>query len=145
VASLSHQGERFEITEGAELAIYRIVFDALENSREHSDAGSSISVDFSWVDEGMQLLVKDNGIEHANRTRKSLAEAAGEEISVDYDAEEDLQALVQPIVGRSITAMRERAALFDGAIEAIRIPGVGFTISAIFPRLKAVASRKLGS
>jgi signal transduction histidine kinase len=145
VASLSHQGDRFEITEGAELAIYRIVFDALENSREHSDAGSSISVDFSWVDEGMQLLVKDNGIEHANRTRKSLAEAAGEEISVDYDAEEDLQALVQPIVGRSITAMRERAALFDGAIEATRIPGVGFTISAIFPRLKAVASRKLGS
>jgi len=140
-ANLSHQGDRFEITEGAELAIYRIVFDAIENSKQHSPAGTSISVDFSWVDEGMQILVKDNGIENANRARRAISDVSGEDISLDYDSDEDLQALTQPIVGPSITAMRERAALFDGAVEATRVPGVGFTVSAIFPLLRSVAGR----
>jgi signal transduction histidine kinase len=121
--------------------IYRIVFDAIENSKQHSPAGTSISVDFSWVDEGMQILVKDNGIENANRARRAISDVSGEDISLDYDSDEDLQALTQPIVGPSITAMRERAALFDGAVEATRVPGVGFTVSAIFPLLRSVAGR----
>ncbi|MEY4367803.1 MAG: hypothetical protein RLZ28_1218 [Actinomycetota bacterium] len=144
VASLSHQGVRFSLTESAELAIYRIVFDALENTKEHSTTGSSISVDFSWVEEGMQILIKDNGIEHSNRARKAAAIALGEDLSLDYDAQEDLDALLKPVVGASITAMRERAALFGGAVEATRVPGVGLTISAIFPNLRAVATPGAG-
>ena len=142
VANLSHQGERFDISESAQLAVYRIVDDALENAKEHSTVGSSISVDFSWVEDGMQILIKDNGIEHSNRTRKAIAEATGSEAETDYDVDDDFAALVEPVVGPSITAMRERAALFEGAVEATRVPGVGFTVSAIFPRLRAVAGRK---
>lgn len=124
--NLRHEGQRFELDEGAELAIYRIVYEALENVRDHVPTGASISIDFSWVQPGLQVLVKDNGLEYRNR---QLA-AAGEDTS--YGLEEDLRALTQPVVGASISAMRERAALYGGAIEATRVPGVGFTISAIF-------------
>jgi hypothetical protein len=32
--------------------------------------------------------------------------------------------------------MRERAALFGGMLNAYSVPGVGFSISAVFPALK---------
>ncbi len=127
--NLRHEGRRFELDEGAELAIHRIVYEALENIRVHVQSGASISIDFSWVEPGLQVLVKDNGIEYRNR---QLA-ASGEDTS--YGVEEDLRALTQPVIGASISAMRERAALYGGTIEATRVPGVGFTVSAIFADL----------
>lgn len=138
-ASLNHSGDRFEISEGAGLAIYRLVFDALENVKEHAPTGSSVSVDFSWVGEGLQILVKDNGIETKNRAARAAAESSGQAIDTDYTVDEDFEALVKPITGPSITAMRERAALYGGAIDATRVPGVGFTVSAIFPQLRNLA------
>ena len=143
-ASLTHSGDRFEISEGAGLALYRLVFDALENVKDHAPAGSSVSVDFSWVGEGLQILVKDNGIETTNRAAQAVAEAAGESIDTSYAADEDLDALVKPITGPSITAMRERAALYGGAIDVTRVPGVGFTVSAIFPQLRNLAGDSQG-
>jgi signal transduction histidine kinase len=128
---LKHDGERFEVSEGAELAIYRIAFDALENVRSHAPLGTDVTVDFSWTNQGMQLLVKDNGTEVANRGL-SLEELA-------YTVEEDRKSLTESIRGAGITAMSERAALYGGAIEATKVPGVGFTLSAIFPNLKDTA------
>jgi hypothetical protein len=138
-ANLTHTGERFELAEGAQLAIYRLVFDALENVKDHAPVGSSVTVDFSWVGEGLQVLVKDNGIETANRATKAVAEVLGSPLDTSYTPEEDLDALVKPIVGASITAMRERAALYGGAVEVASVPGVGFTVSAIFPQLRDLA------
>lgn len=129
--NLRHEGPRFQISEGAELAVYRIAFDALENIRKHAPAGTDVTIDFSWTDDGMQLLVKDNGIENANRGL-SLQELA-------YTVEEDRKALTETIRGAGITAMSERAALYQGSVEATRVPGVGFTISAIFPKLKELS------
>jgi signal transduction histidine kinase len=129
--NLRHEGPRFYISEGAELAVYRIAFDALENIRKHAPAGTDVTIDFSWTEEGMQLLVKDNGIENANRGL-SLQELA-------YTVEEDRKALTETIRGAGITAMSERAALYEGSVEATRVPGVGFTISAIFPKLKELS------
>ncbi len=126
--NLRHEGPRFPLSEGAELAIYRIAFDALENVRKHAPAGTDVTVDFSWTEDGMQLLVKDNGTEISNRAL-SLQELA-------YTVEEDRKALTETIRGAGITAMSERAALYRGSVEATRVPGVGFTISAIFPKLK---------
>ena len=134
-ASLKNEGAPFPLNEGAQLAIYRLIFDALENVKEHCLVGTDVSIDFSWVADGMQVLVKDNGIEVSNR---SVAALTGEDQG--YTSEEDLNALVRPIVGPGITAMRERAALYGGSVEATRVPGVGFTISAIFPALRANAS-----
>lgn len=129
--SLRHEGARFVLDEGAELAVYRIVFDALENTRKHSPTGTDITIDFAWTENGLQVLVKDNGVELNNRGL-SLEELA-------YTIEEDRRALVETIVGSGITAMSERAALYGGTIEATRVPGVGFTISAIFPDLRTLA------
>ena len=132
--SITQVGPRFEIAEGAGLAIYRIVFDALENVKKHCVVNTDVSIDFSWVDEGMQVLIKDNGIEAARRNQVPLdLEDSG------YTAEDDVRALVETIKGAGLTAMRERAALYGGSIEATRVPGVGFTVSAIFPHLRALA------
>ena len=129
--TLRHEGNRFALDEGAELAIYRIVFDALENIRKHAPVGTDITIDFAWTETGLQVLVKDNGVELANRglTLEELA----------YTIEEDRKSLVETIVGAGITAMSERAGLYGGTIEATRVPGVGFTVSAIFPDLKNIA------
>ena len=124
---LNHQGEQRALDEGLELAIYRIVFDALENVKQHVPTGSDVTVDFSWTNGGLQVLVKDNGVEVANRT----AGLSG----VGYDQDADQRALVETIGGAGLTAMRERAALYGGSVEATRVPGVGFTLSLILPRL----------
>lgn len=133
--SVRQEGSAFSLNEGAQLVLYRIIFDALENVQKHCPVGTDVSIDLSWVDEGMQVLVKDNGVEVANR---SILSAEGE--NSGYTAEDDLQALVQPIVGPGLTAMRERCALYGGSLEATKVPGVGFTVSAIFPHLKSIAS-----
>ena len=134
-ASLRHEGPRFEINEGAALTIFKLVFDALENIKKHTPVGTDVTVDFSWVEDGMQVLVKDNGIEVSNRGLLELnLEDAG------YTAEDDLKALVEPITGPGFTAMRERAAIYGGSVEVTKVPGVGFTVSAIFPRLREFAA-----
>jgi signal transduction histidine kinase len=92
-------------------------------------------VDFSWVEDGLQVLVKDNGIEVANRDLADIE--LGE---VGYTVEDDLKALVEPISGPGFTAMRERAAIYGGSVDVTKVPGVGFTVSAIFPRLREFAA-----
>jgi signal transduction histidine kinase len=134
-ASLRHEGPRFEINEGAALTIFKLVFDALENIKQHTPVGTDVTVDFSWVEDGMQVLIKDNGIEVTNR---GLAELQLEDVG--YTVEDDLKALVEPISGPGFTAMRERAAIYGGSVEVTKVPGVGFTVSAIFPRLREFAA-----
>jgi signal transduction histidine kinase len=134
-ASLRHEGPRFAINEGAALTIFKLVFDALENIKQHTPVGTDVTVDFSWVEDGLQVLVKDNGIEVSNRGLVELALDA-----VGYTAEDDLKALVEPITGPGFTAMRERAAIYGGSVDVTKVPGVGFTVSAIFPRLREFAA-----
>ena len=133
-ARISVDGEPFPINEGAQLCVYRIVFEALENVKKNSVIGADVTVDFYWTAEGLQVLVKDNGIEAARRAKGSSAEdLAG------YTAEDDVDALVKPITGATLNAIKERASLYEGNIEVTKVPGVGFTLSAMFPHLKAVA------
>jgi signal transduction histidine kinase len=134
-ASLRHEGPRFAINEGAALTIFKLVFDALENIKQHTPVGTDVTVDFSWVEDGLQVLVKDNGIEVSNRSLVDL-----ELEDPGYTAEDDLKALVEPISGPGFTAMRERAAIYGGSVEVTKVPGVGFTVSAIFPRLREFAA-----
>lgn len=132
-AELRTEGEAFVLDEGAELCLYKIVFESMENIRKHCPQGTSITVDFSWVTEGLQVLIKDNGIEVANRSRAALGE-----LVEGYDVSDDVDALVSQIDGATLGALRERAALYEGNVEATLVPGVGFTVSAIFPTLRAV-------
>jgi signal transduction histidine kinase len=132
-ATLQSDGIPFEINEGAELCIFKIIFEALDNVKKNAVAGTSVTVDLFWTASGLQVLVKDNGIETSNR-KSGIPLGSG-----SYTAEEDLDSLIEIVDGATIRVLRERAALYEGSIEASRTPGVGFTLSAIFPNLKATA------
>ena len=132
-ASINSDGEPFAIDEGAELCIFKIVFEALENVKTNTVLGTSVTVDFYWTEAGLQVLVKDNGVETSVRSGEPTTALLG------YSVQEDLESLVRVVDGATLRVLRERAALYEGSIEANHIPGVGFTLSALFPRLKAVA------
>ena len=131
--SVQSVGEPLDLSIGASQAIYRILFDALENVAKHNPAGSSVWVEFSWTSEGLQILVKDNGIQV-----EDAQNSFGDGQQIGYDIADDLEALVEQIDGPGIHAMRQRAKLFDGTVEATRVPGVGFTLSVIFPNIRSV-------
>ena len=132
-ASINSDGEPFAIDEGAELCIFKIVFEALENVKKNTVFGTSVTVDFYWTEAGLQVLVKDNGVETSVRNHEPTTALLG------YSVQDDLESLVRVVDGATLRVLRERAALYEGSIEANHIPGVGFTLSALFPHLKAVA------
>jgi signal transduction histidine kinase len=132
-AELRTEGATFGLDEGAEMCLYKIVFESLDNVRKHTQRGTNVTIEFTWVDPGLQLMIKDNGIEFEARERVQLGELID-----GYGVEEDLNALVQQLDGSTLNAMRERAALYEGSVEATLEPGVGFTVSAIFPNLRTV-------
>jgi signal transduction histidine kinase len=120
-----------------DLCVYKVVFEGLQNVRKHAPVGTEISVDFLWVEDGLQVLIKDNGIEVANRQSQALGQ-----IVDGYSAEDDFNALVNEFDGATLAALRDRAAIYKGRIEATRVAGVGFTLSAIFPNLKSLAAKE---
>ena len=133
-AKLQHLGKRITLIPSAELNIYRIVFDALENVAQHAPVGTDVDISFTWSEQGLQVLVKDNGVEQLNRAQLELAQP--------YDMQQDAEALTQEVTGPGITGMRERAQLFQGSIEAKHVPGVGFTLNAIFPGVAEFAQKQ---
>jgi signal transduction histidine kinase len=135
-ATVNVDGQPFELNEGSELCIFKIVFESLENVKKNTPIGTDVAVDFFWTQDGLQVLVKDNGIE----TQRRMA-APDANVLEGYTVEDDLKSLVEEINGATISTLRERAALYEGTVDATRVAGVGFTISALFPHLKAVAGR----
>lgn len=138
-------GEPIRLKQGAELAIYRILQEALENALAHGGEGTAVLVSFTWS-ETLEIVVADDGARAAAR-REGLDpdEVARERASSQDD---DLAALTQTPTGRGMTEMRERAELYGGMLNTIVTPGVGFTVTAIFPAVRAhngIEGVKLGS
>ena len=125
---ISNFGTSIPLDQSAELAIYRIVFDALENVRQHNPKGTKASVEISWLENGLQVLIKDNGVEVERR-----AQLGPNGLPAPYNAEDDINTLLEKVTGPGITAMRERAESFGGSLEVQRAVGIGFTVSAMFP------------
>jgi signal transduction histidine kinase len=139
-------GTRLDLKQGAELAVYRILQEALGNALTHGGQGTNARVTFKWTDQGLEVLVDDDGI-RAEAVRNGL-DPNVEAQQRSYSADDDLAALTQTPTGRGITEMRERTELFGGVFNAGTVPGVGFSVSAIFPALKyhnGVHGVKLGS
>lgn len=130
--TLTHEGKVRALIDSAELNIYRIVFDALNNVRQHAPKSTHVSVDLTWHENGLQVLIKDDGLE----TARKIADL---EIAGSYNVNDDLNSLLREVDGVGIRTMRERAELIGGSLEAKVVPGVGFTINAIFPDLASVA------
>lgn len=126
--SVSYSGQKTPIAGSMELAIYRIVFEALKNVKQHNPKGTTVTVELTWFENNLQVIIRDNGVEVV---RKSSVGANG--LPVAYDANDDIQSLLEKVVGPGITAMRERVESFGGSLEAQRVVGIGFTVSALFP------------
>jgi signal transduction histidine kinase len=127
-------GDRFDITDGAELAVFRILQEALSNALKYGGDGTEVRVSFTWTEEGLQLLVDDDGVRSAARREGLDPNQVAQQRS--YTFEDDLNALTGVATGPGMTEMRERAELFGGIFNAYSVPGVGFSVSAIFPALR---------
>ena len=130
----TESGDRFPLKPGAELAIYRILQSALANALKHGGVGTEARVSFTWTQDGLQLLIDDDGIRAA--ARRESATASDFAARTAYTIDDDLRALSESISGADITQMRERAQLFGGIFNAGTVPGVGFSVSAVFPSLR---------
>jgi signal transduction histidine kinase len=130
VVNYEEVGESFPLGSSAELAIYRILQEALNNSRTHGGPGTTAKVSMTWSAQGMHLRIDDDGI----RTRNKIREEAGENTA--YGIVEHQRALIEILDGRGMKDMRARTEAFGGVFSAHRIPGVGFSISAAFPTLR---------
>lgn len=130
----TESGDRFPLKPGAELAIYRILQSALANALKHGGAGTEARVSFTWTQDGLQLLIDDDGIRAA--AKRESASATDFAAKTAYTIDDDLRALSESISGAGITQMRERAQLFGGIFNAGTVPGVGFSVSAVFPSLR---------
>ena len=128
VVDFEERGEAFPVAPSAELAIFRILQEALNNSRTHGGPGTVVKVSMSWSQQGLHLRVDDDGIRAQRRF-------AADDTPV-YTVADDQAALVEIMSGRGIKDMKTRTEAFGGVFSAHRVPGVGFSISVAFPTLK---------
>jgi signal transduction histidine kinase len=134
VLTVNETGDRFPLVPGAELAVLRILRVSLDNALAHGGAGTEVTVALDWSAEGLRVQVDDDG-ERAVATRAGLDpnQVVRERA---YSVDDDLNALTGEVAGAGITEMRERATLFGGVFNAYPVPGVGFSVSAVFPALR---------
>ncbi|MEU0525404.1 sensor histidine kinase [Streptomyces niveus] len=106
------EGTPRSLPSGVELTAYRIVQEALTNSRKHGGPDVGASVRLVYFDDGLGLLVEDDG------------RGAGHEMYVDGGADGR---------GHGLIGMRERVGMVGGTLDAGPRPGGGFRISALLP------------
>jgi signal transduction histidine kinase len=104
-ATLRVEGTAGPLPSGLDLAVYRIVQEALSNVRRHA-AASRAEVRLTYHPDRLCLEVTDDGMG-----------ARGE----------------PPSGGHGLVGMRERAGLYGGRLEAAGVPGAGFTVRAVLP------------
>jgi signal transduction histidine kinase len=132
IVNFEESGDRFPLSQSAELAVFRIVTEAIANSRQHGGEGTEVDVIFAWSAHGLSITINDDG----ERALRSRATETGEEAPEAVSIESDQAALLDVTTGRGLLEMTSRAAAFEGVVHTQRVPGVGFTVSASFPMLK---------
>ncbi|MFI1014129.1 sensor histidine kinase [Streptomyces sp. NPDC020965] len=106
------EGTPRPLPSGVELTAYRIVQEALTNSRKHGGPEVGASVRLVYFDDGLGLLVEDDG------------RGASHELYEDGGADGQ---------GHGLIGMRERIGMVGGTLDAGPRPGGGFRISALLP------------
>lgn len=127
-------GTAFDLQQGAELAIYRILQESLSNALKYGGEGTEVKVSFTWRGDSLQVLIDDDGVRNQARLEGHDPNDLAKERT--YTIDDDLHALTDVVSGPGITEMRERAALFGGVFNAYAVPGVGFSVAAVFPALR---------
>lgn len=105
-------GSPRQLPSGVELTAYRIVQEALTNTRKHGGPDVGVSVRLTYFDDGLGLLVEDDG------------RGAQREMYEDGGADGK---------GHGLIGMRERVGMVGGTLDAGPRPGGGFRISALLP------------
>jgi signal transduction histidine kinase len=105
-------GEARPLPSGVELTAYRIVQEALTNTRKHGGPEVSATVRLAFGDGELALLIEDDG------------RGAQHELYADGG---------QDGLGQGLIGMRERVGMVSGTLDAGPRPGGGFRISAILP------------
>jgi signal transduction histidine kinase len=106
------EGTPRPLPSGVELTAYRIVQEALTNTRKHGGPNAGASVRLVYFDDGLGLLVEDDG--------KGAPHELYEEGGPDG-------------AGHGLIGMRERVGMVGGTLDAGPRPGGGFRISALLP------------
>ncbi|MEG3628412.1 sensor histidine kinase [Streptomyces poriticola] len=106
------EGTPRALPSGVELTAYRIVQEALTNTRKHAGPNAGASVRLVYFDDGLGLLVEDDG----KGAPHELYEEGG------FDGR-----------GHGLIGMRERVGMVGGTLDAGPRPGGGFRISALLP------------
>ncbi|MFE1250391.1 sensor histidine kinase [Streptomyces sp. NPDC058735] len=106
------EGTPRPLPSGVELTAYRIVQEALTNTRKHGGPNVGASVRLVYFDDGLGLLVEDDG----KGAPHELYEEGG------FDGQ-----------GHGLIGMRERVGMVGGTLDAGPRPGGGFRISALLP------------
>lgn len=127
-------GEPFALGEGPQLAVFRIAQEALSNALKYGGEGTRVRISSTWTDEGLQVVIDDDGVRAAARREGLDPDKLAQ--SRTYTFQDDLNALTEVVVGPGMSEMRERAALYRGILTAKLLPGVGFTVSAVFPSIR---------
>lgn len=101
-------GTAFDPTPTAQTAVYRIVQEAVTNTVKHATA-SRVDVELRYAEPSVQVVITDDGIGGGRPGR------------------------VPVNTGHGLVGMRERAALFGGAVLAGPGPGGGWRVTAVLP------------
>jgi signal transduction histidine kinase len=133
ITTVQH-GEPFELQDGPQLAVFRIVQEALSNALKYGGAGTRVTVTSTWTDEGLQVVIDDDGVRAEARRQGLDPDKVAQQRT--YTFQDDLDALTEVVVGPGMTEMRERASLYRGILNASMLPGVGFSVSAVFPAIR---------
>lgn len=106
------EGESRPLASGVELTAYRIVQEALTNTRKHGGPDARANVRLTFRDSELALLIEDDG----RGAQQELYESGGEDGQ-----------------GQGLIGMRERVGMVAGTLDAGPRPGGGFRISAVLP------------
>ncbi|MFG2092663.1 sensor histidine kinase [Streptomyces sp. NPDC048612] len=105
-------GEPRELPSSVALTVYRIVQEALTNTRKHGGPHVGATVRLAYRDEDLDLLVEDDG----RGAQRELYEEGGADG-----------------LGHGLIGMRERVGMVGGTLAAGPRPGGGFRVSAVLP------------
>jgi signal transduction histidine kinase len=113
--SCSCQLEKTNLSEEAEVTLYRIAQEGLTNVLRHAQA-SQVQLSLQQVEEGIQLSIEDDGI------------------GFDPQHLPDRQRMKH----LGLVSMRERAAMLGGSLDVYTAPGKGTYISIIIPTTEVI-------
>lgn len=106
------EGAARPLPSGVELTAYRIVQEALTNTRKHGGPDVGASVCLTYFDDGLGLLIEDDG----RGAQHELYESGGADG-----------------MGHGLIGMRERVGMVGGTLDAGPRHGGGFRISVLLP------------